>query len=215
MKYLYFGLGNPGEKYEKTRHNAGRILLDIVAENNNATETTNASSKVIIKEFKLDGSEVVCISPLVFMNDSGGIVKRYRDPEHMLIVVYDDIDLPFGELRLSYNKSGGSHNGVLSVVKQLGTQKSITLRIGVSPADPVRGMRRPVGKGNVQTFVLKDFTHDEQLGFKDLAVKAERIMKLLHINGLEHTLSTYKNKQITQAINNKDMSSSLETSDNI
>lgn len=195
MKYLYFGLGNPGEKYEKTRHNAGRILLDIVAKNNNATETTNASSKVITKEFLLDEKEVVCVSPLTFMNDSGGVVKRYRAPEHMIIVVYDDIDLPFGELRLSYNKSGGSHNGVLSVVKQLGTQKIITLRVGVSPADPVRGMRRPVGKGNVQTFVLKDFTHDEQQAFPVLAAEAERIMKLLHEKGLEKTLSVYKNKQ--------------------
>jgi PTH1 family peptidyl-tRNA hydrolase len=215
MKYLYFGLGNPGEKYEKTRHNAGRILLDVIAKNNEAVETTNTSTKVIIKEFVLDGSEVMCISPLVFMNDSGGVVKRYRTPENMIIVVYDDIDLPFGEIRLSYNKSGGSHNGVLSVVKQLGTQKIITLRVGVSPFDPVRGLRRPVGKGNVQTFVLKDFTHDEQQKFPELAKETQRIMKLLHSKGIEHTLSTYKNKQITQQINKDPMSSSLETQDTI
>jgi peptidyl-tRNA hydrolase, PTH1 family len=206
MKYLYFGLGNPGEKYEKTRHNAGRILLDIVAKKHNAVEKTNASGKVITKEFLLDDKEVIAISPLVFMNDSGGVVKRYREPDHMLVIVYDDIDLPLGEIRLSYNKSGGSHNGVLSVVKQLGTQKFITLRVGV-------------GKGNVQTFVLKDFTHDEQQGFAGLAVEAERIMKLLQEKGLEYTLSAYKNTQITKLTENpiesKKMSSSLETLDTI
>ncbi len=196
MKYLYFGLGNPGEKYEKTRHNAGRILLDIIANDYQVKETVNNSAKVITKEFMMDESSVIFISPLTFMNDSGGIVKRFRDPEHMLVVVYDDIDLAFGEIRLSYNKSGGSHNGVLSVVKQLGTQKFITLRVGVSPSDPVRGLQRPKGKGNVQTFVLKDFNFDELQKFPELAVEALRIMKLLHTIGLEKTLSTYNNKQI-------------------
>lgn len=202
MKYLYFGLGNPGEKYEKTRHNAGRILLDIIAKDYHASEIVNNSSKVITKEFMMDESSVMFISPLTFMNDSGGVVKRYRDPEHMLVVVYDDIDLAFGEIRLSYNKSGGSHNGVLSVVKQLGTQKFITLRVGVSPRDPVRGLLRPKGKGNVQTFVLKDFTHDEQQAFVGLAKETERIMKLLHKNGLEKTLSIYKNTQIVEKTEN-------------
>ncbi|MEN9852127.1 MAG: hypothetical protein RI996_70 [Candidatus Parcubacteria bacterium] len=196
MKFLYFGLGNPGEKYEHTRHNAGRILLDVVAERQEGmVEASNQSRKVITKSFVLAGSEVMCITPLSFMNVSGGIVKRYRDPEHMLVIVYDDIDLPLGELRLSYNKSGAGHNGILSVIKSLGTQKIVTLRVGISPRDSMGNIRRPLGQAAIQKFVLDDFSYDEMKILKGLAVQVEKIMALLHTKGLEYTLSTYKNKQ--------------------
>lgn len=192
MKYLYFGLGNPGEKYENTRHNAGRILLDAIAKKHDAAEVIDKPTKVITKTFTLEGSEAVLISPLTAMNDSGGVVKRYREPESMIVIVYDDIDLPLGELRLSYNKSGGGHNGVLSVVKQLTTQKFITLRVGVSPQTEIGTLRRPIGKGNVQKFVLDDFSYEERKTLEALSEKAEKIMRILQTKGLEYTLSTYK-----------------------
>jgi PTH1 family peptidyl-tRNA hydrolase len=112
----------------------------------------------------------------------------------MLVIVYDDIDLPFGELRLSYDKSGGSHNGVLSVVKQLATQKFVVLRVGVSPVDSLGKIRRPTGKGTVERFVLKDFNSEELKTFDELGERAEKIMVLLGTIGLQKTLSVYKTK---------------------
>ncbi len=193
MKYIYFGLGNPGDKYEKTRHNAGRLLLDALAKKHtDVVEEINQSTKVITKSLMIGDADTLFVSPLTFMNESGGVVKRYRDPEQMLIVVYDDIDLPLGELRLSYNKSGAGHNGVLSVIKQLGTQKFVTLRVGVSPLDSLGRLHRPIGRGNVERFVLKDFSYDELQKISTLAERAEKIMTLLHTKGLEYTFSTYK-----------------------
>ena len=149
-------------------------------------------SKTQEQHLVLADQNMVLVAPATFMNTSGGIVKKYRDPETMIVVVYDDIDLPFGELRLSYDKSGGSHNGMLSVVKSLGTQKFVSLRIGVSPLDAMGNIRRPTGKGVVERFVLKDFTHDELKSFDELAERAEKIMVLLGTIGLHKTLSVYK-----------------------
>jgi peptidyl-tRNA hydrolase, PTH1 family len=195
MKCTYIGLGNPGEKYKNTRHNAGRILLERIAIKNSVSgfDTIN-ESKTIDVTFDIDSSKVVFVSPHVFMNNSGSTAKAYRDPETMLVIVYDDIDLPFGEIRLSYNKSGGSHNGVLSVVKQLGTQKFVTLRIGVSPINTLGEIMRPTGKGTVERFVLKDFSGDELNAFDELALRAEKVMLLLGTVGLQKTLSVYKTK---------------------
>jgi peptidyl-tRNA hydrolase, PTH1 family len=197
MQFYYFGLGNPGEKYENTRHNAGRILLDRVAQRQSAAgieviEKTNLANKISLKSLILADSETIFVSPLCFMNVSGGIVKQFRDPERMLVIVYDDIDLPLGELRLSYNKSGAGHNGMLSVIKSLGTQKIVSLRVGVSQQDSLGRLMRPIGQGNVQRFVLHDFTYDELKRFDELAIRAEKIMTLLHTKGLEYTFSTYK-----------------------
>lgn len=193
MKCTYIGLGNPGEKYKNTRHNAGRILLECIATKNNIIGFDNVSeTKTVEAALTLEKCEIVLVSPHVFMNNSGSTAKAYRDPESMLVIVYDDIDLPFGELRLSYNKSGGSHNGVLSVVKQLATQKFVTLRIGVSPVDAQGIIKRPTGKGTVERFVLKDFNSEELKSFDILADRAQKIMILLGSIGLHKTLSVYK-----------------------
>lgn len=193
MKCTYIGLGNPGEKYKNTRHNAGRILLERVATLNNIIGFENLSeTKTVDTTFSIDKCEITFVAPHVFMNNSGSSAKAYRDPESMLVIVYDDIDLPFGELRLSYNKSGGSHNGVLSVVKQLATQKFVTLRVGVSPIDAQGVIKRPTGKGAVERFVLKDFNTDELKTFDTLAHRAQKIMILLGSIGLNKTLSVYK-----------------------
>ena len=193
MKCTYIGLCNKGEKYKLTRHNAGRILLSHILQKNQIEDFDDAEeNKIQEREFVLGGESVVFVAPATFMNSSGGTVKKYRDPETMIVVVYDDIDLPFGELRLSYNKSGGSHNGVLSVVKSLATQKFVTLRVGVSPLGDMGNIHRPTGRGVVERFVLKDFTHDELKSFEELAGRAEKIMVLLGSRGLEKTLSVYK-----------------------
>lgn len=198
MKYLYFGLGNPGEDYEKTRHNAGRIVLEnIVVEkiktNNDVAVYVIDKKKSIKKTFIRNGNEISFMYPGVFMNATGGFVKQFREEGSMLVFIYDDIDLPFGEVKLSYNKSGGSHNGVLSIVKQLGTQKFITIRIGVSKKDHLGRAIRVSGKGKVQDFVMNNFNHDEIKELESLSInKVDKIMSLLEEKGLEKTLSVYK-----------------------
>ncbi len=200
MNYYYIGLGNPGDEYVFTRHNAGQILLQTIAKTMGALRTTSIDTKKTRKDdIDFPGASVSFIYPGCYMNDSGGVVKRLRAPENMLVIVYDDIDIPFGEIRLSYNKSGGSHNGVLSIVKQLGTQKFITLRVGVSQKDSLGRMRRISGAGKVQEFVMKNFSHDELTHFEMLAQTAINTMKLLHTHGLEKTLSIYKTKKADAA----------------
>jgi peptidyl-tRNA hydrolase, PTH1 family len=194
MNYCYFGLGNPGEKYASTRHNAGQLVLSLIEVESSIIKSEILDhKKSLATHFEIQNAPAIFFYPKCFMNSSGGFVKRFRNPENMIIVVYDDIDLPFGEVRFSYNKSGGSHNGVLSIVKALGTQKFATVRIGISQTDSLGRIRRITGAGKVQDFVMADFSHDELTRLKkEISKKVENIMKLLPELGIQKTLSIYK-----------------------
>src|SRR3989338_4042229 len=115
---LVVGLGNPGEEYENTRHNTGRIIVSLV-------------------EKKLEDSKIKFLTPDNFMNNSGKavapLVKTKKDLEN-LIVIYDDIDLPLGKIKISFNRSAGGHNGLGSIIKSLKSEEFLRIRIGISPA---------------------------------------------------------------------------------
>ena len=130
--FLVVGLGNPGEKYEKTRHNAGFMILDAL------------ESKP---------KDVVFLKPQTFMNNSGKATKeQYRDG-NQLIVIHDDIDLPIGRVKISKNSGSAGHKGVESIIKAVGTQDFTRIRIGIQPEK---------GKpDDVENFVLKEFTKKE------------------------------------------------------
>jgi peptidyl-tRNA hydrolase, PTH1 family len=194
MNYCYFGLGNPGEKYAHTRHNVGQIVLSYIERDKEVQRSEVFDHrKSYTTHLEIQNAPAIFFYPKCFMNSSGGFVKRFRNPENMIVIVYDDIDLPFGEVRFSYNKSGGSHNGVLSIVKALSTQKFATIRIGISQVDSLGRIRRITGAGKVQDFVMAEFSHGElALLKKEIAKKVENIMKLLPEHGIQKTQSVYK-----------------------
>lgn len=132
--YIIAGLGNPGKKYENTRHNMGFHAVDRIAETLRI-DVNRGRFQSLIGEGDLDGEKVILCKPQTFMNLSGNALREicsfYKLPMSHVIVIYDDIDLPLGHLRIRKAGGPGTHNGMRSVVQQLGTEDFPRIRIGV------------------------------------------------------------------------------------
>ena len=168
------GLGNPGPEYRDTRHNVGQRVLDVLAKTVRGSWRRDGAT--IVARGRWRGEEVRLIKPLSFMNESGPVVakalRRADAGPADLILVYDDIDLPLGTVRLRLKGSHGGHNGVRSVIDALGTQDIKRVKVGVG---------RPDHKGDVPDHVLTSFERDE-LPVVDAAV-AEAVEKVLALLG--------------------------------
>lgn len=130
MNYLVVGLGNPGKEYEKTRHNAGWLVLDFAYPDLVWGRDSYANADTIVS------GDIVFAKPTTFMNLSGesvGYLTKKKDiAAEQCIVIYDDIDLPLGKLKISYDRGSGGHNGIKSIQDHLGTAEFIRIRIGIS-----------------------------------------------------------------------------------
>ncbi len=139
--FLIVGLGNPGAEYEKTRHNTGRIMVGLISE-------------------KLEDEKIKFLTPDTFMNKSGvavaKLVKTKKDLEN-LVVIYDDVDLPLGKIKISFNRSSGGHNGVGSIIKSVKSQEFVRIRVGISPATPSGKIKKPSGEKAMLAFLLGEF----------------------------------------------------------
>lgn len=132
--HIIIGLGNPGREYERTRHNVGFDVIDVLSEKLGIALTKNAMHGLIGEGF-VQGEKVILVKPQTYMNLSGQcateLVGWYKAPMENVMVVYDDIDLPLGKLRLRANGSAGTHNGMRSIIGLLGRQDFPRLRVGV------------------------------------------------------------------------------------
>lgn len=133
--YVIAGLGNPTRKYDKTRHNAGFETIDLLAEKYNI-KIKEKKHKSLCGTGMIEGQKVLLVKPQTFMNLSGEAVRAVVDfykiePETNLIVVYDDISLPPGKLRIRKKGSAGGHNGIKNIISHLGTQEFLRIKIGV------------------------------------------------------------------------------------
>ena len=138
--YIIVGLGNPGEEYANTRHNAGMIALDAFAKTIDSSEwKMEKSAASLTSKGTMDGNKVLLIKPETFMNLSGKAVKYFVDSvkkAEKLIVLQDDLDLPLGTVRIVYDRGSGGHKGIESIVRAIKTQKFTRIRIGVAPKTP-------------------------------------------------------------------------------
>jgi PTH1 family peptidyl-tRNA hydrolase len=152
---LIVGLGNPGADYERTRHNVGWMVVEAFARKFRI-DIARHEKNALTGTGRVAGGSVMVAKPLTYMNLSGDAVKlllnAYLESTEDLIVVYDDIDLPLGKLRLRPSGSAGTHNGMRSIVQVLGTEKFPRLRIGIGAADG----------GRLRDYVLDEFAGDEQ-----------------------------------------------------
>lgn len=130
MNYLVVGLGNPGKEYQKTRHNAGWIVIDFAYPDLSWEQDSYAVADIAKNE------DIIFVKPATFMNLSGEsvgyLVKKKNSTPDRCIVIYDDIDLPLGKLKISYDRGSGGHNGIKSIQDHLGTAEFIRIRIGIS-----------------------------------------------------------------------------------
>lgn len=161
--YYIIGLGNPGKEYEDTRHNAGRILLELLIKSERLPTAVN-SAKLggQVSEAVLFGEEVRILLPDTFMNQSGMAVKKLcpLDETDKLIVMYDDVDIPLGEVKISYDRGDGGHNGLKSIVETLGTKEFIRIRVGIAARGMMESPVRPTGD-KLARYVLGKFSKKE------------------------------------------------------
>ena len=153
---LICGLGNPGKKYDNTRHNVGFAVVDLLVDGSEFKENWNA----LVAELEMHGEKTLVIKPLTFMNLSGQAVAKfvnfYKIESQDIIIVYDDIDLPLGELRFRESGGPGTHNGMKSIIHELGTQDFPRLRVGIES----RGETAPE-QMDLAAFVLAPFSKEE------------------------------------------------------
>jgi len=192
---LIVGLGNPGKEYENTRHNSGRIILEKIAKANDFLDwKDDMKLKSLRSKGEINGEKAEFLLPNTFMNNSGNAVVQIIDDKKKLknlVVVYDDMDLPVGTLKISFNRSSGGHNGLESVIKKVKSREFIRIRIGVCPVTPTGKFKKPKGEDAVLKFLLGTFKEDELKILKNQAKKVTEIIGILSNEGKDKAMSLY------------------------
>lgn len=191
MTYTIVGLGNPGEEYDNSRHNAGRATVELLAQKLNLGEWKLDQK---LNALKIGDKKVTLILPQGFMNNSGASLKTLitnQKQAEKLVVVHDDLDLPLGRIKFSFNRSAGGHRGVESIIKNLKTEKFLRLRLGVCPTTPSGKMKKPTGEQAVVDFILNKFKGKEELEFKKEAKLAVEALRVVLEEGKDRAMNLY------------------------
>ena len=198
--FLIAGLGNPGRQYEKTRHNMGFDTIDELIERHRIPQG-GIAHKAMYGKGMIAGEKVLAVKPLTYMNLSGEAIREYvnyykMEPETELIVIYDDIDLEPGQIRIRKKGSAGGHNGIKSIIAQIGTQNFYRVKVGVGA--------KPKG-WDLADYVLGRFSSEERelvdKAICDAADAVEMILKdgieaaMNHYNGAAKKKKATENKQ--------------------
>ena len=187
MKYLIVGLGNPGREYENTRHNIGFQILDHLAKK--ASVEFSHEQHGDLARIKHKGRNLVLLKPMTFMNLSGKAVRYWLQKEKIdqanLVVILDDINLPFGKLRIRPKGSDGGHNGLKDIDKLLGNNKYARLRVGIG---------RDFAKGRQSDFVLGEWTEEEEKGLSEIIPTVGDAAKSFAAIGITHTMNQFNKK---------------------
>jgi PTH1 family peptidyl-tRNA hydrolase len=178
-------LGNPGREYRGTRHNVGFMLLDRLAERLGVSFSRVESRSLVTKAEYL-GNKLILVKPQTYMNLSGqavgSLLRFYKVPFERLLVVYDDVDLPLGTLRLRPGGGSAGHNGMRSIIEKSGTQEFPRLRIGVS---------RPPGRMEAADYVLQDFSKDETDLLQEVLTRAADAVLAFVGEGIEAAMNQF------------------------
>lgn len=163
--FTIVGLGNPGKKYEKTRHNAGRMTLEYFRKKHGLPEwERDAKRNALISKGEISGVSVELLLPETFMNNSGNVFKNIPTYQHTkiltyLVIIHDDIDLPLGSFKIAYNRGSAGHKGVESIIAALGTKEFTRVRIGIAPRGASGAAQKPA---EPERFVLQKFSREEK-----------------------------------------------------
>lgn len=182
---LVAGLGNIGDKYCFTRHNAGFMVLDKWAVDKGFDFREEKKLKCFMAKTKLNGEDFILIKPTTFMNLSGesviAVMNYYKIGVKDLLVVFDDLALDLGRIRFRGNGSDGGHNGIKSIIKHVGTQNFARLKVGIGPQPPIPS----------ENFVLQNFPKEHLDVLKDVLKKSVDAIEFYFENGLEKTQNQF------------------------
>ncbi len=188
--YLIAGLGNPERKYDNTKHNIGFDALDEIIDAF-GIPSGGVSMKGMYGKGLIGGEKVMLLKPLTYMNLSGNAIKAYidyykLDPKTELIVIYDDVDLEIGQLRIRKRGSAGSHNGMKSIVEKLGSDEFIRIRVGIGPKPE---------KWDLADYVLAPFSKSERARIDERIEKMPDIVREIITNGADSAMNRYNSKE--------------------
>jgi len=183
------GLGNPGKRFEKTRHNLGFLILDHFSKKNNfGSWKKSKKANALYSKKIINNKEVELVKPLVFMNNSGRTVKYILRKHHLqitddIVVVHDDLDLSFGEIKISRKRGSAGHNGVQSIIDKLGSKDFARIRVGIKP------LETQVESIDWPDFVLSPFTQKEKKVLKETLINACHAIELIVEKDIEQAMT--------------------------
>lgn len=193
--YYIVPLGNPGDEYANTRHNVGWTACDFArgkwqlpALSRTAAFSGEQTQGVYA------GTEIILLYPHTYMNNSGSAVVKLvpKSAVSNLIVLHDDIDLPFGAVKIGKARGAGGNNGVQSIIDTLGTKDFIRIRIGIAQKSVWTGkIKRPTGGGPLERFVLKEFSSSEQKQLPSIYENITMILEIILKQGVEKAMNSY------------------------
>ncbi|MCI8646945.1 MAG: aminoacyl-tRNA hydrolase [Firmicutes bacterium] len=182
--YIIAGLGNPGRRYENTRHNIGFITLDLLAERNDI-KINKIKHKALVGEGRISGQKVLLVKPQTYMNLSGQSLREvmdyYKEDIEHLVVIYDDIDIPTGTVRIRKKGSAGTHNGMRSIVYDLQSDQFPRIRIGMG------GERKMA----LRDFVTGGFTKEEKGLLEEAVERAALASECIVAKGIDKAMNEY------------------------
>ncbi|MFW6270637.1 MAG: aminoacyl-tRNA hydrolase [Bacillota bacterium] len=182
---LITGLGNPGDKYEDTRHNVGFRAIKNISENYDF-EPPVLELNALVSSGKIENEKVILTQPLSYMNKSGKVVKNlinyYNVSNKDLIIIYDDLDLDPGTIRIKTHGSSGGHNGIKSIINWLNTKKVPRIRIGIG---------RPKSDIEIVDYVLGRFSKQEEVEINQAVKNVVKAVKIICKNGFEQAMSCF------------------------
>lgn len=205
MKFIIVGLGNPGEEYLNTRHNTGFMVLDAFRKKSGFPDwVDSAKNSALMSDGEVGKHSVKLLQPQTFMNKSGSSVKKVvtsKKAAERLVVVYDDLDLPLGGIKISFGRGSGGHKGVDSIIREIGTKDFIRLRVGVSAVTPsglsacgnaqVEKIKKPKGEKAVMDFILKDFRKPEQEKLKKVLKETNAALETIITEGRAKAMNEF------------------------
>ncbi|MCI6402055.1 MAG: aminoacyl-tRNA hydrolase [Candidatus Fimivicinus sp.] len=185
-EYLIAGLGNPGPKYEYTRHNAGFLCIDLLAQQLGA-KIDRIKFKSIVADVAIEGRRCLLMKPQTFMNNSGEAVRDaanfYKIPPEHVIILFDDISLPPGKLRIRRKGSDGGHNGIKNIIYLLNSDQFPRVKLGVGA--------KPHPDYDLADWVLSPFQKDELPRMKEAMEKACEAVRLIVQDDMDHAMNLY------------------------
>ncbi|WP_062071537.1 aminoacyl-tRNA hydrolase [Demequina sediminicola] len=186
MNALVVGLGNPGEDYAGTRHNIGQMVADELAARGGTSLSVHKKSRTRAATVRIGGEPVVVAVPMTYMNVSGGPVHALANYQSVaardVIVVHDELDIPFGEVKLKRGGGSAGHNGLKDITKALGGPDYVRVRVGIG---------RPPGRMDAATYVLKRFSAAERKELDLLVSRAADAVESIVADGLEAAQQVY------------------------
>jgi len=185
---LIVGLGNPGADYERTRHNLGFMLVDLLARETGAS-VKRKDCRALVGRAELEGERVDLVKPQTYMNLSGEAIACLLGKQDSpvvaardLIVISDDLALPFGAIRLRRSGSAGGHNGLKSIIAALRTNEFMRLRVGIQPEHPL---------GDTKSFVLDEFSRVERAGLDEILERSAQALRAVIRDGIDKAMALY------------------------